>query len=236
MRRKTTSQDHRWREYDIKKDIKPERLAAIGALNVAWNDIEGAIDVCTCLAMEAPYPLWLDLTSRINGLDGKFAIIKKSAREHIRFPEKVATAICATIEAIAEHKTFRDSVIHARIIDPDEDVAPANASKGTQYEVIVSQKALDSLFDRLSCLQNEIDDVLHLFHFRCVVLRASRTGQSGVAGDPDAARALRSIPFYFAQLQEHQKHRQSLAPLPSFPLKPPVPPASGGDPPNPEID
>jgi hypothetical protein len=236
MKRRAKPKERPHRSYDIKKDIKPEWLAALGAVCVAWNDIEGALDVALCVVLEVPAPLWLDVSSRIQGIDGKIALIKKAARVHFALPDSVADLVEVSMAAIHEHKTYRDGVIHARILDPDSEIAPSYASKGSEFEAIVSQAALDGPFDRLACLQLEIEDVLLILHHREITIRhvrklEARGHKKIVKNDPELLSALRSTQEHVAQLQRHQNMRQGLPPLPSFPRELPTPLEKGDTPP-----
>jgi hypothetical protein len=230
MRRKAKLTERTWRSYDIRKELKPEWLASLGAINVAWNDIEGAINVVVCIGLELPPPLWIEVTSRINGLEGKFALIKKSARVHFRLPSNICDLIDKTIGAIAEHKTYRDALIHAKIIDPDSEVAAANQSKGTEYEVLVSQTALNGLYDRLSLLQHEIDDVLQIMDNRARMALALHKGRKLSPRGPKLRPFVQSIRQYMSLLRVHQRTRLELPPLPQFPQESQAPSAKEGDP------
>jgi hypothetical protein len=193
MKRRAKPKERPHRSYDIKKDIKPEWLAALGAVCVAWNDIEGALDVALCVVLEVPAPLWLDVSSRIQGIDGKIALIKKAARVHFALPDSVADLVEVSMAAIHEHKTYRDGVIHARILDPDSEIAPSYASKGSEFEAIVSQAALDGPFDRLACLQLEIEDVLLILHHREITIRHVKRSRVTI-GPTINSRTCRSTP------------------------------------------
>ena len=64
----------------VREVLREERLQAIGAIMLAWNWIEGAIDTSLAVALELHPDMWTDITSRINGMDGKIAILKASER------------------------------------------------------------------------------------------------------------------------------------------------------------
>jgi hypothetical protein len=64
-----------------------EQLAIIGAINVIWTRIERLVDTAMCRALNTPRELGIDLASRINGFDGKVALIKRGAELYIKMPQ-----------------------------------------------------------------------------------------------------------------------------------------------------
>jgi hypothetical protein len=73
------------------------------------------------------------VTSRINGLD-----------------------VVQTLKVLEEsYKKYRDGIVHAWIIHPQE-AAPSARQQGALYEVLVTVHALNTLYDHLAVLQNEM--------------------------------------------------------------------------------
>lgn len=68
-----------YRVVDIKKEIPERQLAAIGALALAFNEVEAALDRLFFVVTELTEPLQLEVSTRIGGLDGKRPITKKGA-------------------------------------------------------------------------------------------------------------------------------------------------------------
>ena len=222
MRRKAENAKYTSKPFDIKKDIKPEWLAQFGAISVAWNDIEAAIDVGFCMAIFLDRTFWSEVQSRINGLDGKFALIKTGYRAYPVLPDEIIQLMDDTIAAVSGHKGHRDSLTHVRLIDPSADVAPANQSRGTQYQVLITQEALDRLYDHLRALQVEMGLILQILHqrFQIRTWMEEASGPEAVTSDPRIEPAAAIVRECAAQLREHQKSRRELPPLPQFPEQP----------------
>src|SRR3990167_8984598 len=125
MRRKGPPlDDHPFKDYDIQADIEPERLAAIGAITLAWNYLESGVDTAVGLSLQIVQPLWDDLTSRLYGFDAKIALIKEGLKFNFRAPEKHLATITVSLTAAEAHKKLRDGIIHALILDPSVPIAP----------------------------------------------------------------------------------------------------------------
>jgi hypothetical protein len=123
MRRRLVS-EHKGRSYDIRKDLLPEQLELIGAIAIAWNQIEDSIDTILPIALRVPFPLWLEVTTRINGFDGKIAILKGTLTHFRIVFGDFDPVIRETLGAVEQHKRYRDGVIHVRIADPTKATAP----------------------------------------------------------------------------------------------------------------
>jgi len=221
MRRRSTQKDRTWRAYDIRKDIKESRLAALGACIIAWNDIEGAIDTAFGMSLDLNFPMWIQVSSRINGLDGKFEIIKQAIKLEFGLPAVLQKQIFETLDSVAHYKKFRDGVMHARITDPDDPVARTAQRKGIEDEVLISEDALNALYSHLAALRLEVDCMVLIVHYVQIADRREREGRAR-----EKQQAVRGFLIETAQLPEHQKHRRSLPPLPKFPQERPIPQAT----------
>ncbi len=217
MRRKPKGRPHfDWTEYSVRTDVDREQLELIGAICLEWNFIEDMIDFTLFHAWEMDRDASIETSSRIYGIDGKLAIIKQCVRVVKRHPEPSPSVIATTIDAVAEHKTFRDGVMHARLLDPKSDVAPTSIWRGRADEVLVSKEALDGLLARLEIISLEMVAVLNALAYTFI--------NDNDEYDPKPGSPLRQFQAYIVQVQEHQKRRLALPPLPKFPPGPPAPP------------
>jgi hypothetical protein len=65
---------------DILNDYDRDVLTGIGAVALAWNNLETGINMALPIALCIEFSDWLQVTSRINGFDGKIAIIKHAVK------------------------------------------------------------------------------------------------------------------------------------------------------------
>jgi hypothetical protein len=201
---------HHITHFDVRQDISARQLEALGAIAIMWTRIERRIDFAMCTALSVPYRLWVDVSSRINGFDGKVELIKKGAEHHIRVSPDARGIIADSLGAISEHKRYRDGVIHAWVVNPNADIADTIQRKGEVDETFMSAHALDGLYERLSILSDETRDIIGILNYYLAVGR----GREEIAQAHEAC---------MSQALEHQKRRLALPPLPAFPQEPPIP-------------
>jgi hypothetical protein len=214
MRRRSTRTLWQSRFYDIRKDLAPEQLEGIGAIMLAWNDIEGRLDQILATAIGLPGSIALEVTSRINGLDGKFEIIRKSAQHHLQFSKEIYETIAKTLNDLEQrYKKYRDGIAHAWILHPQEVVAPSGRQRGKLYEVLVSVDALNTLYDHLAVLQSEIGAVSSVIFVKTRLMRQEVIPPV----DPMLRLTERELQGYVEILRDYQRQRQALPPLPEFP-------------------
>src|SRR5690348_11648845 len=101
-------------------NLSMEQLAGIGSVAVSYNRAETAVDRVLSLALDLPVELHQEVLTRINGTEGKITIIKKAAKA-IGLPEGLLFPIADTLgeNGFAKLKSYRDGIIHARVVDAD---------------------------------------------------------------------------------------------------------------------
>jgi hypothetical protein len=198
-----------WSEYDVRTDVDKEQLQLIGGVCLEWNFIEDMLDYVLFNAWEMNWDASVEVASRINGMEGKFAIIKGCVRTVKRHPEPIPSIVDTTINAMAEYKRYRDGVIHARLLDPKSDIATTSVNRGRSDEVLVGKDALDGLLTRLQILSGEMVALANALAYTFIDDFDNYT--------PKRGEPLQRFQAYIAQIQEHQKRRLSLAALPAFP-------------------
>jgi hypothetical protein len=122
---------------DIRKDVSQQQLASIGAIMLAYNYAENTINRMIGVALRLPADLYRDVVSRINGVDGKIAIVK-SAAQHLGVPEDIRSFLAETLGegAFGLLKTYRDAVTHARFVDQAMGIGEYIESRGRHVEVL----------------------------------------------------------------------------------------------------
>jgi hypothetical protein len=231
MKRSRTSVNHR-RTGDIRKDLTQEQLAGIGSIALAYNEVEMTINALVGLSCGILTKVANEVTSRINGIDGKIEIIKAGLREYILGEEFFSMIGEAFGEnGFKSYKKYRDAVIHARILDAPLAIALSPPKRGKTEEVLLSVDALDGLYNRLVILRLELNEIcmiaICLFSDRHLmsVMRAVRAGFPAPEHISDLPRRqfAQEIQENLSRCQAHQKRRLSLPPLPEFPEEPPFP-------------
>ena len=222
MRRKGPRvSEHSFKPHSI-EEIGVTRLATIGAISLTWNSIEGAIDVALGLALEQPEPMWLEIASRMNGLEAKIDAIKAATKFIHRMPDTERVLIAHALGMAMEYKRYRDAVIHAKVLDPSSPVAPTTERKGKVDEVLITKEALVALYKRLGALLSEVDILPRIFGN--LAIAHGRLIATKDAPANDKRSAARQVKSGFLQLQALQQNRTTLPPLPRFPDERPTHP------------
>ena len=221
MRRKsnTSSSLADYKKYDFLAEVDGERLKLIGAIALAWNWIEGALDATLAMSLELAADMWVEVSSRINGIDGKTALIKRSLTLDNglpKFEEDDLLILRKAINAIENNKRFRDGLIHARMIHPEAIISQTSQRKGVADEVLMTAEALNALYNLYAALGEEMDAFV-----RVIFVRLDLGGRLKERGNKLTEEHLR---WSLAQLREAQTKREALPPLPEFPVEPQAPP------------
>jgi hypothetical protein len=197
---------------DIKRDLPEKQLAAYGAAALAYNILEDEIDALLYVVTNVPDWLAKEVSSRIHGLDGKTAIIQKAIEKSALDAADQKTAKEAVAE-FGEFKKIRDAMIHTRIIDASIGIGLSDRTRGDKaFEVLLSQEALDTLYDHIAALEKELSSLGSL-------LGAANTLKNAAPDDPNRARYEEAIGVHQAQFRENHRRRRSLKPLPKFPTE-----------------
>ena len=238
MRRPITSRKGK-RSGDIRKDLTNVQLASIGSVVLAYNEAEILIDILVSLVLGLLTNTANEVTSRINGIDGKIELAKIGMRE-LSADDTTIRLLSETLgdSGFSKYKKYRDAVVHARILNAPAAIALSPARRGKFDEVLLTVEALDGLYDQLVIVRQELIEAcniaIRLFsELRFAPIRAV----AAQAATPPLERALalfdlpkrqyeQEIQDAQSRYQEHQRRRLSLPPLPEFPEEPLIPPVT----------
>jgi hypothetical protein len=211
---------------NLKKNITPEQLAGIGAVCLAWNDVEDYVEMILADSLGLNF----SVINRINGVGTIVEILREhiarlvnqygthlDAGRAVRFMEdlgtEIETSVKAAFDAVMKYKIRRDRVVHARI-----------RSRGTSFglvprrkeivEVSLSAEDLDTFFDHLVSLRIELDATRELvFHSRELSPLFTQMLRLG----PDLQQREQSVRGAIELVHLRRDHRLSLPQLPEFP-------------------
>jgi hypothetical protein len=196
---------------EVLKNFTTEQLAGIGATAMAYNEAILTLDAIVGQCLGFPGDAH-EVTSRINGIDGKFAVIRAAAAQlelATDSKENISTSLGAL--GFAGLKTFRDAVIHSCIVDVASCVGRVDEGRGNRSDVLLSEEALEWLYVQIALLREELEAIHTVF--ACT----QRLSRLPVPSAEHKARLERSIQDANLQCRSHLLHRQSLWPPPKFP-------------------
>jgi hypothetical protein len=194
---------------DIKRDLSKDQLAGIGAVAMAWNSAESFVDLLLTIALGLDTSLASDLTDRVGAFDAKSVLINQASVKRLRLDHELFD-LTETLGVAKECKTNRDGVIHAQLYNADKGLGILYKREG-QYDVLLSQEALDSLYARLIAIRDELRIIVFILTTLNEALRED------ASADLERLQCEPAVQGYVSQLREHQKARRSLPPLPKFP-------------------
>ena len=224
MKRADTKRQIR-RTGKIRKDLTKTQLAGIGAVTLSYNENERLVDIILSSLLDLDKLVAPEVTSRINGMDGKIAIIK-SAVKSTGATEEAQNLISNTLgnSGFSEFKKYRDAIIHAIVLDAPSGIGSGPVNRGKCSEVLLTTKALNSLYRQQTVLRLELIEAMKL----ATVLKVAKRHdlRCSVCAEPvRAPKELQPPPLESeiqaatSQLLKRQRRRLSLPPLPEFPTE-----------------
>lgn len=146
---------------DIKIDLSAAQLQGIGAVAIAWNEVEFMLVCVLYSGLVLSGSSWLDVLTRLS-TDAKIELIA-SAEETLRLPSCFHGVIQTSVKNAKELKELRNSVVHARIYDAPNGIGENIRRGGKIWQVLLVEPALENLYNRLIVLHGELGSVLAIF-------------------------------------------------------------------------
>src|ERR1700733_6338850 len=108
---------------DIERDLSPKQLAKVGAISFAYNKAEERVEELLGVVTGLHGEMLLQVSTRINGLDGKIAIVTNGAKS-LGLSEENQHLLEETLgeDVFQKLKKYRDAVIHARLVSAPESI------------------------------------------------------------------------------------------------------------------
>jgi hypothetical protein len=198
------------RVVDIKNEIPESQLAAIGAMTLAFNEAEAALDRLFYVVTGLTDTLQLEISTRIGGLDDKIEIAKKGAAQFLDEPNLRLLQELLGGGAFGKLKDYRNGAIHVRHLNPSTGVGVKVDRKAQVFDYLVSEKVLNIAYNLLVAVQKELDEVATLTQgMKALKLLAD--------GDPNRAPLEAKITICHSQVQRYRTERLALPQLPEFP-------------------
>lgn len=211
MYRKTDNTLRAGKAFDFLTEVDPERLRLIAAVSLQWNWIEQAFDTFLAVVLKTPGDLWIEVSSRINGFDGKIAIIKAAISSLTGRPraEPFLQPIWRAVSATENYKSIRDHIIHMRLASPDEEVSESYQRRGSAKEVYAAVEPLRAFYAVLRAHWDEVDALGKI----CIQFAELNSTKDASQRPP----LIEELKLSLIRLLESQQRRESLPPLPEVP-------------------
>lgn len=209
-------------EFDVKKAFSLEQLAEIGAISVAWNQLEDLIDFLMMVSFQtlfSSFKVFSEIMDGIKSRDSKIDILETHALESGILNDTAKKCIGETFYAFKDLRHYRNAVVHCRIFDHEKGIAVFIDPDSKPWQILVTKEALSGLYERLVLLRKELMEIDLLLRMAVVPARITVISDKTGSPEPDQPKALRerAVPDHTQKVLLHQKARKSLPPLPEFP-------------------
>lgn len=218
--KRPSSRRHSVRSSNPFENLTTEQLSYIGAIALLYNDLEATIDWMCAVALRLQIRRE-ELTTRINGIEGKIALIKIAARNW-GFDDGEATYLADVLGdgGFGLMKKWRDAVIHAQVLDARSGVGKVTERKGKVSEVLLSLDALTGFYMRLDLMRIELTALRGILSRKQELALQELREFEFELDDQDKEQLEQGIQDDWAQARSHRTQRQSLPPIPEFPEEP----------------
>ena len=199
---------------DIERDLTQAQLAKIGAISFAYNNAEEAITHLFGTVTGLRDQMLLEVCTRINGTEGRIAVITEGAKQRLAVSEEFQRELEDTLgeNGFSRLKKYREAVLHARIISSPNAIGKTVERRAKIHEVLLSQKALDVLYEHLKAIALELTGAGAVL---AAVAISKDLGHEPTVRKKELAAAIE--PSALAQYRAHRKTRLALPPIPEFP-------------------
>lgn len=218
--------------YDVRASLPTEILNTFAAIAFAYNSAENAIDESIAISLRTVYP-FAELTSRINGIDGRIEVLKAVLRMNGLSPE-VQDSIAASLgdAGFGFVKKTRDEIIHSVALD-DGDARTA-AKRGRYKKLPLSKDFLEGVLSRALIINCEVTEIKRICMLQADLIddfsQATCNGATSyrnmqilggdipatLASAPLSGEIAKQVQVRLSLLKAHQERRLSLARLPEI--------------------
>jgi hypothetical protein len=185
------------------RQLTIRQLAAIGAVALAYNELEVAIDILLFEVIGLRHPAPLDISCIIN-MEDKIAAINKGVA-HLGLEPEYKKQIKEALDTFREFTGSRDAINHARIINGFDVKACTTA-----FPSVFTEDAINTFYDHLMALEKEISSA-------AVLIKGAFTLKSLAPDDSKKGFYEEVKRVCSFQFRGYSSRRRSLPPMPHFP-------------------
>jgi hypothetical protein len=190
----------------MKKELTVRQLAAIGAVALAYNELDMAVDALLCAFFGAPR----SIGGSIANSEAKIATINKAVVD-FRLEEHDRKQIAEALNSFWKFTLYHSAITHLRIIKliGDESISP-QISQASKLANPFTDNALNIFYDHVIALEKELSSA-------AMLIQATSTLRSLPLDDPKTALYEEGERFCRFQFRGYGTRRQTLPPIPYLP-------------------
>ena len=202
-------------KYDIRKDFTPEQLQEIGAVAMAFNALEGALNFIVFSKINMGFKASWTILEKINGISARIEVLRSIARDDLKLGEDLWKD---TLDKVNECKRYRDAVVHTQMVDTIINIGET-VQKGKINHVLLTQEALSGLYDFISAVHVELAALHYLMETHAEL---KQTADAKASSQP-REQVLKQIEADHQIFLRDRQSRRALKPLPKVPDLVPIP-------------
>ena len=212
MRKTTKDRPKEFFFPDIASIIPEKQLAGIGAIILAFNELEATLDQFLFIVTDLDSSLMWEISTRLGGLEHKIAIIKKGVEGILDLSEQAEFYVLFGEDWFRKIKVVRDCLAHLRHLNINNNVGQIlKVSNDLKvFNVLAAPDVLDKAYQHLIAFHREIHSILQLVS-NIKLLR--RIGPDGSKKE----QCELAISDCKLKIQQFRTYRQSLPPIPECP-------------------
>lgn len=214
MRREKTEYVPIGRFYSVRKEIGGKRLQLLGSIAMNYTFIEDMTDSLLHAALRLHPEFHYEISSRINGTEGKVAILNKVLSINVVLDDQDGKSFKDSLATIIQCKLFRDSIIHALVIDPKDDFALSAPNRGaSSYKFAFSSQYLSQINLFLQAFLQELIYVYRIMEGEYFIQDDfDVVNEHGGSVSPEKTRSSKRFRQSMAQYRRSRSRRQALLP------------------------
>jgi hypothetical protein len=197
------------RVVDIKVEMSEKHLAAMGALVLAFNEAEAALDRLFFVVTQLPEAVQIEISTRIGNAE-KTNIIKKGCAEFFAQSELEQLQEVLGEGMFGTLKDYRDGVVHARHINAITGIGVKLDRSATVFNYLVRRDALDAAYDLLVVIRRELDEAIQL-------VEGAKAMKLLAPPDSNRLQLEAELMASRSRFGQCQKERRALPKIPEFP-------------------
>jgi hypothetical protein len=190
----------------MKQELTIHQLAAIGAIALAYNELELAIDTVLLAVLELPCAA---VSSSFNNIDDKITTITNEV-SHIITEQNDQEQIKGALRTFREFTIYRDAINHVRIMNLMGHVRVDPKLRGAKSATIFSDGSLNAFYDHLIALEKELTSA-------AMLIKSISTLKSLASDDPKTELYEEGKRVCSFQFRGYGTRRQTLPQIPRFP-------------------
>jgi hypothetical protein len=194
---------------DPKETLSIAQRAAFGTAILAYNLLEDSHSALFWVMSHLPS--MQEVADKVRHIDDKTAFMLSAVESSSIHPDDVER-IRDALRRFNELKSYRNAMVHCRIIDASIGIGLSDGQKGVASEILLTEEAMEILYAHLVWSERELSSA------GSVIMAVGRFN-SLANEDPQKSSAEQHVGVHRGSFYSNSDTRRKLRPLPHFPTE-----------------